>query len=312
MSWRKVFRRGLTIIFVLASLFTAVVVGAAIQIFDGTGQYIMSDDGDREFGKKRAQQRAELDAQKKAGVYLTSFSRSVNANLTDDEISAVTNNIIKISDVKIVPVPFETNGEAGLMYRVTLKASIDPEGIYDYIKRDDKKKVTIVQQNNGLRDAIAKNDALIENLKEQYKSATSQAEKDRIRKQMNVADRDFLVNQKLDEGNKLYYAEDYHGAIKLYNEILEFGEYDGAYNNRGNAYAKLGQKERVIQDYNKAIELNPSNYMAYSNRGVAYAKLGQYDRAIQNFNKAIEINPNYAEAYYNRGQTYLNYKKQYK
>ena len=87
-------------------LLSAAIVGAAVQIFDGTGQYIMSDDLDHEFGKKRAQQRAERDAQKKAGVALKTFSRSINSELADDAVSAVVNNIIQVSDVKIVPVPF--------------------------------------------------------------------------------------------------------------------------------------------------------------------------------------------------------------
>lgn len=130
MTWGKIFRRTLTALLIVAGLFTAAVVGAAVQIFDGAGQYIMSDDGNHEFGKKRAQQRAERDAQKKAGVALKTFSRSINSELTDEEVSAVTNNIIKVSDVKIVPVPFEAEGGASLMYRATLKATIDTDGIY--------------------------------------------------------------------------------------------------------------------------------------------------------------------------------------
>lgn len=289
MSWRKLFRRGLTVIFILASLLTAVVVGAAIQIFDGTGQYIMSDFENHDIAKQRAQQRAERDAQKKAGVYLTSFSRSVNANLTNDEISAVTNNIIKVSDVKIVPVSFETDGEAGLKYVATLKASIDPEGIYDFIKRDNKEKVTIVQQNNSLQDAIAKNDALIEDLKEQYKSATSQAEKDRIIKQMNDADRDFLANQKFDEGVKLYYAKDYHGAIKLYSEAIALNpNLAEAYFNRGMAYGRLHNNKLAVNDFTKAIELKPDYFEAYTCRAVfSYGLTKDFDKSLQDFNKAI-------------------------
>ena len=56
-----------------------------------------------------------------------------------------------------------------------------------------------------------------------------------------------------------------------------------------------------IQDYNKAIELNPKYTYAYNNRGLAKVNLKDYRGAIQDYNKAIEINPNYADAYYNRG-----------
>ena len=199
-----------------------------------------------------------------------------------------------------------------VIWTATLEANVDTDGLVDYIKRDDKDKVTIVRQNNSLQDAIAKNDAQFEDLKEQYKRATTQAERDRIRKQLNDTDRDFLANEKFEEGNVLYYAKDYYGAIKLYREALQLKpNYVEAYNNRGNAYSSLGQKERAIQDCDQAIALNPNfaeaytnRAEAYTNRGNAYDNLGQYERAIADYDKAIELNPKYAEAYNNRGIAY--------
>ena len=41
------------------------------------------------------------------------------------------------------------------------------------------------------------------------------------------------------------------------------------------------------------------------NRGLAHAKNGALERAIEDYTKAIELNPNYADAYYNRGGTFL-------
>ncbi|MBO4779952.1 MAG: hypothetical protein J5497_04875, partial [Selenomonadaceae bacterium] len=223
MNRKKILRRTAATLLIIAGLLTAAIVGAAVQIFDGKGEWHTSDAETQSIAMARAAQRAQIDAQKKAGIYLQTFSRSVNAQLTDDEISAVTNNIIEIVgevqyDKKIIPL---SDTQTTILYTATLKAKIDPEGIYDYIKRDDKDKVTIVQQNNDLQDAIQKNEELAKSLTEQYNRATSQAEKDRIRQQMKQADRDFLANQKNDEGVKLYYAKDYYGAIKLYREALQ-------------------------------------------------------------------------------------------
>ena len=117
---------------------------------------------------------------------------------------------------------------------------------------------------------------------------------------MNDSDRDFLANQKNKEALKLYYAKDYNGAIKLYDEVLKFGEYDGAYNNRGNAYLNLNQYERAIQDYNKAIQLNPNYFEAYNNRGWAYYCLKKYQQALKDFDKALELNPNNNQVKNNR------------
>ena len=39
----------------------------------------------------------------------------------------------------------------------------------------------------------------------------------------------------------------------------------------------------------------------YFNKGVSKADDGEYKAAIEDFSKAIEINPKYLEAYYNMG-----------
>jgi len=130
-----------SLLLIIVSLLFTFITSAAVEIFDGEGKYIMSDFENHDIAKQRAQQRAEKDAQKKAGVALKTFSRSINSELTDNEVSAVTNNIIKVSDIKIVPVTFEAEGEAGLMYKATLKATIDTDGIYSWFKLDDKEKL---------------------------------------------------------------------------------------------------------------------------------------------------------------------------
>ena len=60
-----------------------------------------------------------------------------------------------------------------------------------------------------------------------------------------------------------------------------------AYNNRGAAYAVLGQYATALEDYDKAIQLDPDDTMAYYNRGVAYKELGRYHRAIEDYDRVI-------------------------
>ena len=274
-------------------LVATAVVGAAIQTFDGTGKYIMSDFEDTNIAQQRAIQRAKIDAQDKAGVYLTGFSQSVNARLTVDEISAVTNNIIDVFDVDVQAEPFEVQGETGIIWTATLKANIDPDGIFDWLKRDDKEKVTIVQQNDSLQDAIEKNDKQVEDLKEQYNRATSQAEKDSIIKQMNDTDRDFLANQKLNEGNMLYYKNNYSEAINVFTEAIKINpNLSEAYSQRGKSYESLKNYDAAIKDLRKAVELNPKDDSAYLSLGVIY----EYEKenhilALESFKKIIELRP---------------------
>jgi len=73
------------------------------------------------------------------------------------------------------------------------------------------------------------------------------------------------------------------------------------YFNSGNDKYDLKDYVGAIQDYNKAIELNPKDALAYNGRGLAKEGLQDYRWAIQDYNKAIELNPNIAGAYLNRG-----------
>lgn len=61
----------------------------------------------------------------------------------------------------------------------------------------------------------------------------------------------------------------------------------------------------VLDDLNKAIELDPKLYFAYFNRGNVLCRTQNYHEAILEYSSAIELNDEFAEAYINRGLTYM-------
>jgi tetratricopeptide (TPR) repeat protein len=74
---------------------------------------------------------------------------------------------------------------------------------------------------------------------------------------------------------------------------------------RGMRYGGEGDHHRAIQEFGKAIHLNPNNAASYFNRGmIYYYQQGNHDQAISDFNVSIEINPNFAEAYSHRGEAH--------
>jgi hypothetical protein len=77
-----------------------------------------------------------------------------------------------------------------------------------------------------------------------------------------------------------------------------------AYYNRGLVYLKKGQFGRAMADFNKTIDLDPSDYRAYNNLGVMYGRLGQFDRAIEFFSITLYLNQSFDMAYLNRGMSY--------
>ena len=73
-----------------------------------------------------------------------------------------------------------------------------------------------------------------------------------------------------------------------------------AFISRGVAKSKLGLKKEAIEDYNRAIELEPKYADAFNNRGAAKSKLGLEEEAIEDYNRAIELYPNFQLARSNR------------
>lgn len=74
------------------------------------------------------------------------------------------------------------------------------------------------------------------------------------------------------------------------------------YFNEGNSKYKMKDINGALNDYNKAIELNPDYYKAYNNRGILNAsELNNLNDALKDFDKAIEINPEYGDAFLGRG-----------
>jgi len=91
-------------------------------------------------------------------------------------------------------------------------------------------------------------------------------------------------------------------AVDEYSKAIEINPKDaGAYYNRGATYISLGNYNQAIQDFSKAIEINPKYVWAYYYRGIVFGRLGDHNRALQDFDKVIEINPKDAMAYMNRG-----------
>ncbi len=66
--------------------------------------------------------------------------------------------------------------------------------------------------------------------------------------------------------------------------------------------------EKVIKDYDKAIQLDKRFAFAYYNRAFVKTVNGNFHRAIDDFSEVIKLMPNFSEAYYNRGLVllYLN------
>jgi tetratricopeptide (TPR) repeat protein len=93
-------------------------------------------------------------------------------------------------------------------------------------------------------------------------------------------------------------------AIEDFDRAIALDPYfRDAFLNRGTALEKTGKFDKAIENFDKAIALSPS-YEAYFNRGITFGKMGQLDKAIADYDKAIALNPSRYEAYHAGGTLY--------
>ena len=64
---------------------------------------------------------------------------------------------------------------------------------------------------------------------------------------------------------------------------------------------KLGRYPEAMKDYDRAIQLAPTQPEAYNNRSNIKKEMHDIDGAIADLDRAIELNPQMARAYLNRG-----------
>lgn len=96
-------------------------------------------------------------------------------------------------------------------------------------------------------------------------------------------------------------------AICDYDKVAKLGKLNsGSYNNRAYAYMRIKKIDLALADANDALRLDSNNADAYDTRGTIYFRKGPnyYQEALQDYSKAILLNPRLWEAYENRANLY--------
>jgi len=150
------------------------------------------------------------------------------------------------------------------------------------------------------------------------------------------------LKDSFDKGVKLLQSDSYKKAAETFSDILKKATDDRlkkfCYIYRAFSYNGLGEYKNAIADFDKAIELDPTDIASYTDRGKAKAYLkdldgakkdflfilskdslgeqgqaalyylgkityqqGQYEQSIKYYDKLIILTPKDAELYFNRG-----------
>ena len=121
------------------------------------------------------------------------------------------------------------------------------------------------------------------------------------------------IEELFQKGNSLLSEGHLLEAIDIYAKVIDAdSEHMNAYANRGLAYSYLEDYEQAIEDFTKALELDPEQENSelptlFLNRGFAYSNSDQTEKAFEDYGQALRINSEFAEAFCNRGM--LNQKQ---
>jgi tetratricopeptide (TPR) repeat protein len=87
---------------------------------------------------------------------------------------------------------------------------------------------------------------------------------------------------------------------------MEIGVFNLDKNQTGIEFMKEGKWEEAAQAFMEAIEAHPADPVAYINFGNVLTAVGDIERALNFYNKAISLDENATAAYYSKGGLYYD------
>ena len=104
----------------------------------------------------------------------------------------------------------------------------------------------------------------------------------------------------LKQGLARYKSGDLDGAIVDFSRAIELNSRAGEINKKNGHLRNLVEDKTEPPVQTRVVVVDRFNALAYYNRGIAWAARGDTARAIEDFDKAIKIDPRYVEAYIRR------------
>ena len=226
-------------------------------------------------------------AVEKAGVYVESYSRTKNMQLTEDDVKMISGAVLKVIKEDSVP---ELSGTT-MKYTVHLTAEVDTDNIDFKALMAKKDEVEKLQQE---RDALKKQN---EELLQEYQKANGQ-EKKKLGTRLETS---YDYGKIFDRSMGNIQRSEYTKAIDELTTLIGDRQVTGnprayAYYLRGRAYYGLNRPHEALEDFSAANTTTHDNttypiWRCHQYEGLIYYDEGRYDDAV----RELEIAWNYSD-----------------
>lgn len=244
-------------------------VSAEKKIYNGTGEYTMSDYESPNVAEQRALTKAMENVREQAGIFVESYTKMDNMSVSDDMVSMVTIKslrIVKQSQRKEVG----NNGDVRVFVDIT--AELDSAEIGKILKEKAEQKLIDEKIYRKLREEISKDEKETLELKNKIN--------------------DLKNNQQL--------ITDLQISLKAKEQ--KRGSYQKVYECFG---VDLKKDERISK-LKEAIALYPQNSLAYTKLAISHQVRDEYDEAIKNSDMVLVLNKDIDLAYLTKGAAYYS------
>ena len=233
-------------------LLGAAVGEAAPQIITANGVYIMGENDSPKIAKDAARQEAMRAAVEKAGVYVESYSKTQNMQLTEDDVKVISGAVLKVTDEKVKP---ELDGDVW-RYTVVITAEIDTDNLDLKAMMEKRTELEKLQKE---RDELKRQN---EELLEKYRQASGK-EKDTLGTKL---ENQYGLGLIFDRCVAMIQRGEQHRAINELGRVIRDASVTDsplayAYYLRGRAYYELNYDSRALEDFGLAGALLSRAYL---------------------------------------------------
>ena len=237
---------------------------AAPQIITANGVYLMGENDSPKIAKDAARQEAMRAAVEKAGVYVESYSKTQNMQLTEDDVKVISGAVLKVTDEKAKP---ELAGDVW-RYTVTITAEIDTDHLDLKAMMDKRTELEKLQKE---RDELKRQN---EELLEKYRWARGK-EKDTLGTKL---ENQYGLGVIFDRCVAMIQRGEQHRAIDTLGGVIrDASVIDSplayAYYLRGRAYYELNYDSRALEDFGRAHYYRGLIYYDHRQWKDAYAEI---------------------------------------